>query len=371
MKNDTSKGKGVDATQLDKNMALNNSTDCDLKWFAPWEQPIYLAGFPWFPEDKAYCRLPVEPAYPIPDPVKTLSYCTAGGQMRFRTNSTKLEIDVELTAPANMYHMPATGQCGFDCYVSIPSGELKYCGTTRYDHAQVKYRSTLYENMEPEMREVIINFPLYQGVNDVLIGIDNNAEIEGPTAYATDKKAIFYGTSITQGGCASRPGMAYTNILSRWLNMECINLGFSGNGRGEPEVAHIISEIGNPACLILDYDSNCPSAEHLKVTLPDFINIYRSVHKDVPILVLSRIRYASYNHNSQVRLESSKRRKAQFETVKEFKSKGDDNIYFVNGSTLMGDYFEEMTVDGVHPTDLGFFKMAEGLYPILKTILML
>ncbi|NMA96107.1 MAG: hypothetical protein GX974_08725 [Clostridiales bacterium] len=100
------------------------------------------------------------------------------------------------------------------------------------------------------------------------------------------------------------------------------------------------------------------------------MDIFRSAHKNIPILVISRPRYASFNHKARVRLENKKRRKVQHDTVKEFKLKGDENIYFLDGATLMGEHFEEMTVDGVHPTDLGFFKMAEGLYPILKTVLL-
>lgn len=363
--------RGVDATKLDKNMAFETSNSDNLKWLDPWESPIYLAGFPWFSKDKVFCRLPIEPTHPVREPVEALSYCTAGGQIHFRTDSTRLELDVELSAPANMYHMPATGQCGFDCYISTPSGEIKYYSTTRYDHTEADYRSALYEDLEPKMRDVVINFPLYQGVERVKIGLDIDSKIEAPTPFTTDKKAIFYGTSITQGGCASRPGMVYTNILSRWLNLECVNLGFSGNGRGEPELAKLIGEIEDPACLVIDYDGNCPSAEHIQDTLPNFIDIYRSVYSHVPIVVISRIRYAKYAHSEEVRQERRRRRDVQYKIVNEFKDKGDDNIFFIDGVTLLGEHFEEMTVDGVHPTDLGFLKMAEGLSPILKTILML
>src|SRR5690606_269350 len=100
-------------------------------------------------------------------------------------------------------------------------------------------------------------------------------------------RLVVYGTSITQGGCASRPGMAYPSILARRLGIETLNLGFSGNGRGEPEVAHILAQLENVSCFILDYESNVPVAEDLRTTLTAFIPILRERHPDVPIIVIS------------------------------------------------------------------------------------
>src|SRR5690606_22957788 len=105
-----------------------------------------------------------------------------------------------------------------------------------------------------EMRMITLNFPLYQGVQEIEIGLSPDAQLIAPTPYIDDRKVIVYGTSITQGGCAARPGMSYTNILSRMINYEFINLGFSGNGQGEPELSHIISQIERPALLVLDYE---------------------------------------------------------------------------------------------------------------------
>ncbi|MGO4276553.1 SGNH/GDSL hydrolase family protein, partial [Paenibacillus sp. TAF58] len=168
---------------------------------------------------------------------------------------------------ANMYHMTATGQCGFDCYIGGP-GEQLYYSTTVYDHTLAEYEAVIFKDMAREYRIMTLNFPLYQGVEEVWIGLDQEAQIDPPQPYDSSKKIIVYGTSITQGGCASRPGMAYTNILSRRFNREFLNLGFSGNGKGEPELAQILSDIPDPACLILDYEANCVSTEMLQTTLP-------------------------------------------------------------------------------------------------------
>src|SRR5690606_310097 len=151
-------------------------------------------------------------------------------------------------------------------------------------------------------------------------------------SYVSDKKVIVYGTSITQGGCASRPGMMYTNILSRRIPLEFLNLGFSGNGKGEPEVAEIIAQIDNPACLVVDYEGNCVSTELFRQTLPEFIKIYREAHPLTPILIVSRIPYAREQltpHLNEMRME---RMQFEKELVKERREQGDLNIYFFEGS---------------------------------------
>jgi len=269
-----------------------------------------------------------------------------------------------------MPHMPATGQCGVDCYIG-PPGEMEFCNTTKYETHLTEYESVMFKDWSPAMRNVVLNLPLYQGVVELWIGLEKGSSIIAPSAYASNKKVIVYGTSITQGGCATRPGMAYTNILSRRIPLEFINLGFSGSGKGEPEVAEVISQIEEPACLVLDYEANCVSTELFQKTLPEFIRIYRTVHPKTPILVVSRIRYSRENmtpHLIEARLE---RKQFQQSLVAELRNNGDEHIFFFDGSVLLGkEDFHECTVDGSHPTDLGFLRMAEGLEPVFKTLLL-
>jgi lysophospholipase L1-like esterase len=146
-------------------------------------------------------------------------------------------------------------------------------------------------------------------------------------------------------------------------------LGFSGSGRGEPELAKLVSDISGPACLVLDYEANCPSPEHMEKTLPEFIRIYRDVHPDVPILVLSKIRYARELFDDALLEKRLRMQRFQRETVERLNRQGDRNIYFYDGSGLLGANFHECTVDGVHPTDLGFMRMADGLTPVLQKLL--
>jgi lysophospholipase L1-like esterase len=158
-------------------------------------------------------------------------------------------------------------------------------------------------------------------------------------------------------------------VLSRYINSEFINLGFSGNGMGEPELAHLIAQIEQPALLVLDFEANVGDPLVYQERLPEFIRIYREYHPEVPILVVSKIRYARERfHTSALQLADERRRIAR-DTVEAYRSAGDANIQFFDGSDLLGEDYEECTVDGVHPTDLGFIRMAYGLNPVLKKIL--
>ncbi|MCM0647581.1 SGNH/GDSL hydrolase family protein [Clostridium swellfunianum] len=358
----------MDVQKIDKNMNIETGNKVELKWLSPKEKPFQLGGFPWFAKEHIYRRLPKSPKYPIPEEVDLLANCIAGGQIRFRTDSEKLFIRVKLSGIANMVHMPATGQCGFDFYVGI-ADKVFYCNTTRYDHTKAEYEIKLFEMKSKAWKNVVINFPLYKGVEEVLIGVEETAGLEEPHSYTSDKRIIFYGTSVTQGGCASRPGMAYTNIISRRLNMEIFNLGFSGNGKGEPEVAQILTEIDKPACLVLDYEGNCVSTELLSKTLTQFIEIYRKAHANVPILVVSRAPYAMERFNGELHRQRLERKLLQKNTVESFREMGDSHIYFYDGENLLGNDYEECTVDGVHPTDLGFLRMADNLEKALLGIL--
>lgn len=362
------KMKNVD--QLDPNMRLQGDSEKPWRWVSPFQQPVQVVGFPWLEQDKIYRRLPKNPRWPLPPAVDTLADCTAGGQIRFATRSPRLALRVRLAAPAGMYHMPATGQCGFDCYIG-EAGKQRYLSTTpRYDHTQRGYEGVMFDaGNNDELKNITLNFPLYQGVEEVWLGLEPDAEVLSPPSYERGGRVIFYGTSITQGGCASRPGMAYTNILSRRINREFINLGFSGNGKGEPELAHLISEIPDPACYVLDYDANVASVESMRETLPEFVRILRAAHPDTPILVISRIPSANEYYNREAHKKRIEKSQAQREAVEKLQSQGDQNISFLDGETLMGDEYLESTVDGSHPTDLGFWLMANALEPVLKDLL--
>ncbi len=354
----------VQPNQLDPNMAPAPDGGPDLRWHSPKDGPFRLSGFCWLETEDRYRRLPVQPPWPLPEPVDRLADSTAGGQIRFRTDSATLAVRVELAGPPNMDHMPATGQCGFDAYVGEPGTE-RYWATARPRLGETHYEVMIGRADDRPEREITLNFPLYQGVVSVEIGLDPDATVAAPTPFGLDR-VVIYGTSITQGGCASRPGMAYPAILGRRIPAEFVNLGFSGNGRGEPEVARTIAQIDEVSCFVLDYHANQGNPDLLRSTGAEFIEILRERHPNTPILFMSRPSMARELVNNANRLRRITGRDTIAEVVAEARAAGDEQVHFLDVSDLD---ITEGTVDGVHPTDLGFLQLADLVEPTLRTIL--
>lgn len=358
----------VSPHQLDQNMKVESGATDGLTWHSPLEEPFRISGLAWIEEERIYRRLPAVPDYAIPTAVDNLANCTSGGQIHFRTNSSSISVRVRLAAGSSMHHMPATGECGMDAYFGGP-GKWLYAGTASFKTGEAEYESRLFLSDNNDMRSFILNMPLYKGVKEIQIGLDPDAEVLPPEAYESDQKIIVYGTSITQGGCAARPGMSYTNILSRRIHQEFINLGFSGNGKGEPELAHLITQIDNPACLVIDYESNSGGTEPYRKTLPEFIRIIREAYPDVPIILISRFPYAAEAYKPELLQGRLERRVFQEELIQKLREAGDHRLTFVDGASLLSSRTDEATVDGVHPTDFGFMQMADNLEPVLRRVL--
>ncbi|MBF0244787.1 MAG: SGNH/GDSL hydrolase family protein [Planctomycetes bacterium] len=358
----------VKALELDPHMAIRREQGGEAVWRDACEKPLALSGFCWFEQDRLYRRLPLQPSVSIPESVSSLANCTAGGTIRFRSDSTAVFLRFELSGgPVGMDHMPATGQCGFDLYLKSGAAD-RFCGVTRLNTKDRQYTARLFEAKTAELRDFTIHFPLYQGVVRVELGFDAGARIEAPRDRRVPGRLLFYGTSITQGGCASRPGMAYTNILSRRLDVETVNLGFSGNGRGEPELARLICEVDHLNAVVLDYEANAGSTQ--MQTLPPFVDILRRHALELPILVLSRIPFAPDLRDSECYDRFRELASKQREFVEERRKAGDRHIHFFDGLGLLPRAIaDECTVDGVHATDLGFLHMAEALQPVLRGLL--
>ncbi len=354
------------AEKLDPNMALRRGDAEGIAWFDPREKPFGLTGFEWIGEDTVYRRLPVHPRWEIREAVNQLANHTAGGQIRFRTDSRKIWLRVELRERSGMYHMPATGQSGFDLYVK--DGEVqRYVRTSRFPADTIRYQVELLNAEEKKLRTYTLNFPLYNGVNSVLVGLEEPSDLQAPPPFSRPGKMVIYGTSITQGGCVARPGMAYSNILSRKLDVAFVNLGFSGNGRGEPELAHLINQISGISFIILDYEANAGNT--IFQTLDPFVTILRDKHPETPILIMSKIRYADAPVGSPADMELMKRRDFQKNLVAERRIAGDDRIFFLDGSAILGEDYDECTVDGSHPTDLGAARIAAALQSAIEDII--
>ncbi len=354
-------------SDLDPRMAPLAGAGAPAMWFEPDREPFRLAGFPWYRQDGVFRRLPVTAPVTLPEAVDQLADNTAGGQVAFQSDSTHVAIQVDLAGMADMNHMPSTSQCGFDLYVGQPHRQ-RFHNVAKYDHHQTSYEILLFEHPDREMRTFTLNFPLYQGVKRVRIGLAPKAQIAPPPAWDSTGRIVIYGTSITQGACASRPGLAYTNILSRALNTEIINLGFSGNGRGEGDIIRLVADVPDPRLFVLDYEANS-NYDGLVETLPQAISIVRDKHSRVPILIVSRIAFAGDITHPDSLQERRRCRDMQAQLVQSVRDSGDQLTHFLDGSIVLGPDADECTVDGVHPNDIGFMRIARGLEPEIRRIL--
>ncbi len=350
--------KIMSVAECDALMAARSekADNAGLVWFNADEAPLELTGFFWYPQDKVFRRLPMEMDPAVTPAVRNLSWHTAGGKLRFRTDSQKVVLRIKLRNKNIMPHMAVTGSSGFDLYTGSPGKEV-YFNTTK-SMAQ-NYDCTLFQHIRKEMRTMTINFPLYQGVNSLQIGLEKGSKLLPPEPLK--KYVAVYGTSITQGGCAARPGMAWTNIVSRRMKRHFYNYGFSGNGKGEPVMAKLLGTL-EPAMYILAFQSN--AGRNYLPALKNFIPILRAAHPETPIVVLSTFFRPRSNEKNTLELA-----KKQQTIIEDFRKAGDKNIYFLDGSASMDPYRYEATVDGTHPTDLGFMLQANFIQKFIEPLL--
>jgi hypothetical protein len=288
-----------------------------------------------------------------------MKYHTTGFQARFATDSRKIYVKwVPYSTMLSLDHMPATGVSGVDIYVRKPGGKWRYAKTGRIKSVKGAGVSLDLTN---EVSEVIVNFPLYNGVEEVLVGLDEGAVLKEAPDYTYEKPIVYYGSSITQGCSASRPGMAYEAIIERTLDSNYINLGFSGAAKGEDAMADYIAGL-DMSLFVYDYDYNAPSCEHLAATHEKMFLKIREKNPKLPIVMITRPR-SRPDPDRDARKEIIKR------TYDNAVSRGDKNVYILYGSDLFDGLKHEYTIDDCHPTDLGLWFMAQGIIPTLRKII--
>lgn len=313
-----------------------------------------------------YVRLPDSLQTISRQPVWELSRNSSGMAVRFRSNSTQIGLRWESLVNFHMDHMTDVGVKGVDLYVWDEQGHWRFINSGRPQSK--KTEQILVGNMKPMMREYMVYLPLYDGLVSLEIGVDATSALEQPVLESPVQKkpVVMYGTSILQGGCASRPGMAHTNILSRRLNRECINLGFSGNAFLDIEVAEVMAAI-DAGAYILDFVPNV-TVEQMKARMEKFYRIIRDKRPSVPIVFVEDPIFTSTHYDIKGK-ENVKRLNATLRQIfKELKTKKEKHIYYVSSENMIGDD-REGTVDAIHFTDLGMMRYADVLYPVLKKLL--
>jgi hypothetical protein len=323
---------------------------------------LTVFGLPWFSEDRpVLCRLPARMKETFRPAVWGLAQHPSGGRIRFRTDSTTVGIVAENPAFSNMHHMPSVGENGFDLYVG-----RDYLGSAWPDK-DGKIVKIWGVGQERKLRDVTIYLPLYKAVTIESLSFEPWARIEPATPYAVTKPVVYYGSSITQGGCASNPGGSYQAILERRLNTDFVNLGFSGNGLGEPALADAIREI-DASCIVLDFWAN-PSLDQYTAALPVFVDRLREERPRAPILVTGPFYFPAEETSAVTAKNQNAKRQFAHDFVKSRRKKGDHKITYVDGLKMLNRDQIGGLVDGVHPNSLGFYFNAQGLEPFLKKAL--
>lgn len=307
-----------------------------------------------------FCRIPSAVAEAVSETVRALYRNTSGGRIRFRTDAKRLYLRARFPGTVSLGHFAQSGITGLSVYVE-KDGRDVFAGLLTADRqTQLEGEADL---LSGDMKTVTVYMPLYNDVEQVTIGLDDKAEVLPDTGYAFPKPVVFYGSSITQGGCASRPGSDYAAILSRRLGFDYRNLGFSGGAKGERAMAEYIASLPMRA-FVLDYDHNAPSPDELARTHEPFFRVVRRAQPELPVVLISK---PDPDRNEDNRARFAVIRKTYENAVAD----GDRNVYLIDGSTFFADAvsINDPTVDRVHPTDLGFYLMAQGVEPILKQIL--
>lgn len=339
--------------------------DSALRWIQLSNEQVEVNGLPWYRENGGdLFRLPSRLKDTYRKPVWDLAQSPSGGRIRFRTNSTVLAIRLEYPEPPDMRNMHAFGQTGLDLYAD---GVYRGTAIADRDAKPGKTQEHTYYKDQPRIdREITLYLPLYMPAKVIGIGLDTEARVERAKPFVVKMPIVFYGTSITQGGCASRSGMSYQAILGRMLNTDFVNLGFSGNGLGEPELARAVAEV-DASCFVLDFAQNNPTIESLAQSYGPFLQTIRSKHAETPILVITPIYSAREAWSRDARLEGMREliRKVAAERI----AAGDRQLEIVEGTDLIGPLRGDGLVDGTHPNDLGFQWMAEGLARRLSKLL--
>lgn len=352
----------------------SSQLDSNISWWNPTEHEFKVIDGQGWPDkvQSDFDRLPEKAKGEVRNAVWNLSRHSAGLSIRFRSNSSVIKVRYKVNGNFAMPHMPATGVSGVDLYAKNSDGEWMWCrgkyafeDTVLYDFNYINPKDSYHELG----REYQLYLPLYNSVEWLEIGVPENTLFE-PVPVRQEKPIVVYGTSIAQGACASRPGMAWTSILQRAMDNPLINLGFSGNGRLEEELIDLMTEI-DAKIYILDCLPNLSpnkdrSLEDVHLRIISSVNRLRKSHPETPILLVEHAGYSDGSNNTNRYEIYTELNKVLRETYAQLKSEGVKNIYLLPKNE-MGQGIDSF-VDGTHPSDMGMVQYAEGYEKYIRKI---
>lgn len=356
----------MDITEIDKNFKLEIPNEPDLVWYNAKNELFSLHGIYYDEEEKSYRLMPEREAEKISFGVNYQARYTSGGRLRFITDSPYVAIKcVEPTFEPPHISSPSICTHGFDLYREKESLGY-YCADYQTFKNIPNYESEIAFSgiiriNKSEKAEYTLHFPRTIGVNELYIGLKEGSILEAASKYRNGR-VIYYGSSITQCSCSSGAGKGYQEFLSRWLECDYVNYGFSGNCLGELEMARFLGK-QDASVYVIDYDHNAPNAEYLEKTHYPFYKELRKYKPNTSVLFMTMPNFDTFP-------EAERRAEIIKTTYKEAKKAGDKNVWFINGRVFLGKRDRSScTLEGLHPNVLGYYRMARALYPVLKKIL--
>lgn len=353
--------------QYDKNMISATNDNENLIWYDVNNKDFDLYGTDKGENDILTCRIPEEYAKNVNDGVYNMRGYGAGVRIRFASNSPLIAVRAEYGKGRVPTCCTACSAFGFDLYKCNDDGTESFRHQYRpgNDFDYKTFDNDPYNAKDEGLTYYTLNFPLFSEVKKLQVGITKECVLKSGKKYANEKPVIFYGSSITHGAAASTPGYTYENLIAQKHNINYVNLGFAGNARAEEAMCDYITK--KDMCMfVFDYDHNAKTIEFLENTHHKFYKLFRSINPDVPFVMISR---PDFVHNYD---DSVKRRdiiKASYQKAVE---KGDKNVYFIDGETLMNEKDgTRCTIEGCHPNDVGFMRMAEVIGKRINEILKL
>lgn len=353
---------GISIMVLPSKAETQEEIESKYQWFST--EKMNREGQGWSKTVLPYDRLPAKAWSMVREEVWELAQHSAGIVIPFTTDSRTIAVKWRVCFDFKLTHMTGSGIRGVDLYArDSVIHQWRWVGTGRPDYT--KTLSVLSKNMTASQRHYRLYLPLYDGIDSLWIGIDSNRTIQSEPDQ-DDSPLVFYGTSITQGCSASRPGMAYPAIIGRKLERETINLGFSGNGRMDMELADLIGELKTDM-IILDCLPNL-TPEQLIHNVQPFVARLCQFHPLTPILLVESVLFPAIWIDTSLSHSITTKNSLLKHEYQQLLTKGYKNIYYLEGNDLIG-RDGETTVDGTHLTDIGMQRIADKMTAKITEIL--
>lgn len=337
-------------------------TDCELIDVKSGKFSVF--GLYDFYNRDDYVRMPPEIPASVSDWLFNLNKHTSGGRVCFVTDSDYIGVDVDLRFVNHCPNMNGGGCFGIDAYI-LTENDTEYrlkCTFLPANNGDTAYKRVI--DVPKGVKKVIMNLPLYSGINRLKIGLQKGCKLEKFNPYKNVAPIVYYGSSITQGACAARPSNSYQSIISRRNFVDFINLGFSGACKGEKPMVDYIATL-KMSLFVLDFDHNAENPEQLKERHYNAYKTVRAAHPDIPIIMATKPDYENDDKH-----ENAERFKIIKDDYLRAKKEGDKNVYFVDGRTFYGKKERGLHfADSCHPNDLGLLKMANKFGALIDKVL--